>query len=83
MNDKRGGDALAHIEELVAEEHRLLDKAAEEPLAAADKERLANVNVQLDRYYDLLRQRRARAEFDQDQSSAELRPAETVEKYLQ
>jgi hypothetical protein len=41
------------------------------------------VNVQLDRYYDLLRQRRAREEFGQDTSSAHLRSPDTVEKYLQ
>jgi hypothetical protein len=41
------------------------------------------VNVQLDRYYDLLRQRRARAEFDQDPERAHIRSEDTVEKYLQ
>jgi hypothetical protein len=76
-------DVQTHIEELVAEEHRLLDHAAETPLDAAGKARLAEVNVQLDRYYDLLRQRRARAEFDQDPERAHVRSADTVEKYLQ
>jgi hypothetical protein len=76
-------DVQAHIEELVAEEHRLLDRAAETPLDAAGRARLAEVNVQLDRYYDLLRQRRARAEFDQDPERAHVRSADTVEKYLQ
>jgi hypothetical protein len=76
-------DIQAHIEELVAEEHRLLDRAAEAPLEANEKARLADVNVQLDRYYDLLRQRRARAEFAQDPDAAHMRAAETVEKYLQ
>jgi hypothetical protein len=41
------------------------------------------VNVQLDRYYDLLRQRRARAEFGQDESLTAIRSGDTVEKYLQ
>jgi hypothetical protein len=76
-------DVQSHIEELVAEEHRLLDKASGEPLGEADRARLDEVNVQLDRYYDLLRQRRARAEFDQDPERAHLRAGETVEKYLQ
>jgi hypothetical protein len=76
-------DVQTHIEELVAEEHRLFERAEAAPLGDADRERLAAVNVQLDRYYDLLRQRRARAEFDQDQSAAHLRSGETVEKYLQ
>jgi transcriptional accessory protein Tex/SPT6 len=76
-------DIQAHIEELVAEEHRLFDRAAESPLDATEKARLADVNVQLDRYYDLLRQRRARAEFAQDPDAAHIRAADTVEKYLQ
>lgn len=77
------GDIQAHIEELVAEEHRLFDKASETALDENDKQRLADVNVQLDRYYDLLRQRRARAEFAQDTDQAHLRSGDTVEKYLQ
>jgi hypothetical protein len=80
MNDS---DIHQHIEELVAEEHRLLAKAEAGGMEAADQERLERVNVQLDRYYDLLRQRRARAEFGQDTESAKLRPAGVVEKYLQ
>ena len=76
-------DIQAHIEELVAEEHRLLEKAEGSPLEAGDKARLDDVNVQLDRYYDLLRQRRARAEFGQDEERANLRSGDTVEKYLQ
>ena len=76
-------DINAHIEELVAEEHRLFAKGDSGELDAAGRERLADVNVQLDRYYDLLRQRRARAEFGQDESLTALRSGDTVEKYLQ
>ncbi len=72
-----------HIEELVAEEHRLLESAEERPLAEGERARLAEVNVQLDRYYDLLRQRRARREFGQDEGATGLREGETVERYLQ
>jgi hypothetical protein len=77
------GDIQAHIEELVAEEHRLFDKAAETALDETERQRLTDVNVQLDRYYDLLRQRRAREEFAQDAEAAHLRSGDTVEKYLQ
>jgi hypothetical protein len=80
MDDKA---VLAHIEELVAEEHRLLDSGEGRPLDEAEHKRLQAVNVQLDQYYDLLRQRRAREEFDQDPSSAHIRSQETVEDYLQ
>jgi len=73
----------AHIEELVAEEHRLLELGEQHPLSPGDHERLQTVNVQLDQYYDLLRQRRAREEFNQDTSHVRLRAEDTVEKYLQ
>lgn len=72
-----------HIEQLVAEEHRLRDDSERSTLAEADVARLSEVEVQLDRYYDLLRQRRARAEFGQDPERAHLRSADTVEDYLQ
>jgi hypothetical protein len=77
------GDIQGHIEELVAEEHRLLDKGSASPLDDTERKRLGDVNVELDRYYDLLRQRRARDEFAQDPEQAHLRSGDTVEKYLQ
>jgi hypothetical protein len=80
MNDQ---EVQGHIEELVAAEHKLMDAAAQAPLGDADKAKLKDINVQLDRYYDLLRQRRAREEFAQNPESAHLRAGETVEKYLQ
>jgi len=76
-------DVHGHIEELVAEEHRLLDTAAGRALDDTERERMAQVNVELDRYYDLLRQRRARAEFGQEADAAKLRAEGTVEGYLQ
>lgn len=79
----KDNDVQGHIEELVAAEHALMDAAAENPLSDADRAKLADINVQLDRYYDLLRQRRAREEFAQDPESAHLRAGDTVEKYLQ
>ena len=62
-----------HIEELVAEEHRLLGRSSEQGLNPADHDRLAKVRVELDRYWDLLRQRRAREEFGDDPDFASLR----------
>ncbi len=70
-----------NIESLVAEEHRLLDKGS--ALTADDRRRLDDVNVALDRLWDLLRQRRAREEFGQDPNQTQERPAEVVETYLQ
>ena len=72
-----------HIEKLVAEEHRLLSRSEAKLLDENDRKRLDEVNVQLDRYFDLLRQRRAREEFGQDPDSARLRDGVTVERYVQ
>ncbi len=70
------------IETLVAEEHTLFDKGR--GISAEDRRRLDEVNVQLDRLWDLLRQRRAREEFAQDPDrTTNERPAEVVEHYLQ
>jgi hypothetical protein len=79
----QAADINAHIEALVAEEHRLFDLAGERALGDEERKRLDDVAVQLDRYYDLLRQRRARDEFGQDPEAARLRSSDTVEKYLQ
>lgn len=77
MNDQ---ELHAHIEQLVAEEHRLLDQGE---MTADERRRMGDINVQLDRLWDLLRQRRAREEFAQNPADTRERSAETVEKYLQ
>ena len=78
MNDH---EIETHIDQLVAEEHRLFDRGGQ--MTAEERARLNDLNVQLDRLWDLLRQRRAREEFGQDPGTAHERSAETVEKYLQ
>ena len=70
-----------HIEQLVAEEHRLLGRSSAQGLTPEDHRRLADVRVELDRYWDLLRQRRAREEYGEDPNAASLRDAGTVEGY--
>jgi hypothetical protein len=77
----------AQIERLVAEEHELrrreeADSQSEEALDA-DRDRLQAVEVELDRCWDLLRQRRARRGAGGDPDDAEVRDARTVERYLQ
>ena len=68
------------IETLVSEEHELLRGGGNDP----DRhERLRQVRVELDRCWDLLRQRRAREEFGRNPDTAEVRGAETVEGYEQ
>lgn len=70
---------LAHIQDLVAEEHRLLGQT---DLAPAEHERLAHVQVELDQCWDLLRQRRALRETGGDPEQAQIRPPDIVEKYI-
>ena len=65
------------------EEHELLDRGEQRPLSPKDRERLDSINVRLDQYYDLLRQRRALREAGLDPNAAHERDASTVEKYLQ
>ena len=73
---------LNKIEQLVAEEHEIL--SVDEPARAQDKhERLSAIEVELDRCWDLLRQRRARREFHENPDDASLRDSGTVEGYLQ
>jgi Protein of unknown function (DUF2630) len=75
------------IEALVAEEHELLSKeeadATRSDALEEDRARLEQLSVELDRCWDLLRQRRARRAAGQDPDEAEARPPETVERYLQ
>lgn len=80
MNDS---DIHRHIEQLVAEEHRLYEQGDDRQLTADERKRLDDVGVQLDRYYDLLRQRRAKREFGEDPNRAHMRSAQTVENYVE
>ena len=50
-----------HIEALVAEEHRLWAKESGGNGSDDDRRRLAEIKVELDRYWDLLRRRRSAA----------------------
>ena len=75
------------IDELVSEEKELrareqADREDDDSLEA-DRERLRAVEVELDRCWDLLRQRRAKEEFGQDPDDADARSAGTVENYEQ
>jgi hypothetical protein len=84
MSDESIAD---RIERLVAEEHTLRDReradAPDDDALAADRERLGQVEVELDRCWDLLRQRRAIRGAGGNPEDAEVRDAETVERYLQ
>jgi Protein of unknown function (DUF2630) len=77
----------ARIERLVAEEHELRGReqtdSADEEALEGDRNRLRAVEVELDRCWDLLRQRRALRGAGADPDDADARDAETVERYLQ
>lgn len=77
----------ARIEQLVAEEHEL--RGAEEADSSdvdrleADQERLRALEIELDRCWDLLRQRRAIRDAGGNPDDAQVRSADTVERYVQ
>jgi len=77
----------ARIERLVAEEREL--RASEQQDSTdverleEDRRRLGDVEVELDRCWDLLRQRRALRETGRNPDDAQARDAGTVEGYLQ
>jgi hypothetical protein len=76
-------DVDTHIEELVAEEHKLWELEASGNAGEHERRRLADIKVELDRYWDLLRRRRAAGTVGGDPENVELRSETTVENYLQ
>jgi hypothetical protein len=76
-------NVMGRIEELVEEEQTLLHSEEGHDPDPEQRRRLEQVKVELDRCWDLLRQRRAREEFGQDPHEAQVRDADTVERYLQ
>ena len=83
MKDPKDQEILDHINALVEEEHELRGREESSALVASESERLGSIEVQLDRFWDLLRQRRARRDAGQDPEEAQLRPADIVEHYQQ
>ncbi|MGZ4203421.1 MAG: DUF2630 family protein [Thermoleophilaceae bacterium] len=77
----------ARIERLVDEEHRLRTReqadSTDTGALEEDRERLSQVEVELDRCWDLLRQRRALRDAGADPEDAQVRDANTVERYWQ
>lgn len=77
----------ARIESLVAEEHELRSREQSDNMnddaLEDDQARLRAVEIELDRCWDLLRQRRAARESGGDPDAVQARDADTVERYLQ
>ncbi len=80
MNDE---EIQELIERLVAEEQELLRRGEGTGLSQEDHERLESIRLELDRQWDLLRQRRGREEFGLDPDVVRPRDSETVEDYEQ
>ena len=74
---------LQRINELVDEEHRLLNAHTSGGLNEGERERMERLKVTLDQCWDLLRQRRGRRHAGADPDQAEVRPPEVVERYKQ
>lgn len=69
---------LSHIKKLSDEEHHLYEKGN---LSEEETKRLRAINVALDQYWDLLRQRRAKREYGMNPDEADPRSQRTVEGY--
>ena len=76
-------ELVRRIDALVAEEHRLEREHLGEGISDDERQRLRQLEVQLDQCWDLLRQRRARRHAGQDPAEAEVRSADVVERYQQ
>lgn len=80
MDDR---EILGRIDDLIDEEHRLREAHAGDLLSDEERLRLQEVEVQLDRCWDLLRQRRAKRSAGLDPDDAGARDATVVEHYEQ
>jgi hypothetical protein len=73
-------DILSRIHALVDEEHSLREGTEH---TEDQRTRMAKIEADLDQCWDLLRQRRAKRQYDEDPGEAEVRSTSTVENYLQ
>jgi hypothetical protein len=76
-------EIVAQIGELAAEEQRLEEAHVGEGLTDDERARKRELEITLDRLWDMLRQRRAKRQAGQDPDDAHERSAGTVEGYLQ
>lgn len=76
-------EIIARISGLAEEEQRLEERHVGEGLSPEEQARRAQLEVTLDRLWDLLRQRRALRRAGKDPDDAVTRSEETVEGYWQ
>jgi hypothetical protein len=73
-------DILSRIHALVDEEHKLRETQEH---TDEQRARVSALEADLDQCWDLLRQRRAKRQYDENPDEAQVRPESTVEGYLQ
>jgi hypothetical protein len=73
-------DILSRIHSLVDEEHQLRETGQH---TEEQRARITKLETDLDQCWDLLRQRRAKRQYDENPDEATVRPESTVEGYLQ
>ena len=77
-------EILARIRGMVDAEHQLRGELEAQASSHPDsKDRLRELEESLDQCWDLLRQRRAHREFNQNPDESHARPTNQVEHYLQ
>jgi hypothetical protein len=76
-------EIVTRIDALAAEEQRLEEAHVGEGLSDVELARKRELEVTLDQLWDMLRQRRAKRYAGQDPEGAQIRPPDTVERYLQ
>ncbi|KRE56323.1 DUF2630 family protein [Phycicoccus sp. Soil748] len=75
-------DIQQQIRGLLDEEHGLRTQLGAGKISVEEEnQRLRTIEVELDQCWDLLRQRRARREFGEDPTGAQVRDAKVVESY--
>jgi hypothetical protein len=76
-------DIVERVGRLVEHEHRLERTHEGGEMTDEDREALHAIEIELDRCWDLLRQRRARRAAGDNPDEAHVRDADTVEHYQQ
>lgn len=74
---------LHRIQELVNEEHTLMQRSNQSGLQTDEQERMKQLEVSLDQCWDLLRQRRAKRHAGRNPDEAGVRDPNIVEHYQQ
>jgi hypothetical protein len=77
-NNKPDNSVLSHITKLTEREEHFYGK---ENLTDADVKELHKIKLELDQYWDLLRQRRALRDAGENPNQAEKRSIDTIENY--